>query len=53
MKFDQDRAVARHKVRLVIQGFTQQIEIDYIKTFSPIAKLTTIKILLTIAVVKK
>ncbi|KAI9195028.1 hypothetical protein LWI28_010959 [Acer negundo] len=39
----------RYKARLVAKGFTQTYEIDYEKTFAPVAMLNTIRILLSLA----
>ena len=41
--------VITYKVRLVAKGYCQRQGIDYDKTFSPIAMLKSIRILLTIA----
>nr|GEU78895.1 hypothetical protein [Tanacetum cinerariifolium] len=48
-KKDKHGITIKNKVRLVAQGYSQEEEIDYDETFTPVARMEAIKIFLTFA----
>ena len=49
VKYKSNGSLERYKARLVAKGFTQTYDINYLETFVPIAKLNSIRVLLSLA----
>ena len=49
IKFNPNGSVARLKTRLVAQGYAQAYDVNYSNTFSPVAKLTFVRLFISLA----
>ena len=49
VKVNLDGSIARLKVRLVAKGYAQTYGVDYPNTFSAVAKLTSIRLFISLA----
>ena len=53
VKYKSDGSVVKNKARLVANGFNQTPGLDYFYTFSPVVKVATVRVMLSIVVFYK
>lgn len=53
IEYGSNGAIERHKSILVVKGFNQKEGIDYFKTYSHVTKLYTVKLHLSITLIKQ
>lgn len=53
IKYNPDGSISRHKTRLIAKGFSQTQGIDCSETFSPVVKASTIRVILSLAVMQR
>ncbi len=52
VKYNVDGSMSRYKARLVAKGYAQTYGINYEETYNPAAKITTVRTIIAMAVVK-
>lgn len=52
IKYAPDGSIEKHKARFIARGFSQKAGIEYEETFAPVARYTSIRTIIAIAVSK-
>ena len=48
-KYQADGSLDKYKTRLVAKGFTQQPDMDFVDTYSPVAKFALVRLIMVVA----
>jgi len=51
-KYNEDGEIAKHKARLVAKGYSQKAGIDYTEVFAPVARMDTVRMIISMAAQK-
>lgn len=49
LKRNSDGSINKYKARLVAKGYVQQYGVDYVEVFAPVARIETIRLLISLA----
>jgi len=49
IKYNEDDNIQKHKARIVTKGYSQQPEVDFTKTFTPIVRMGSITLVLVLS----
>ena len=50
-KMKPDRTIDKYKVRMVVKGYRQKEGLDYLDTYSPVTRITSIRMLIALVAV--
>ena len=50
-KLKPDGTIDKYKARLVAKGFKKQVDLDFFDTFSPVIRVTSIRLLIAVAAI--
>jgi len=51
-KFNENGEIDKYKARLVVKGYTQEHGIDYTEVFAPVARMDTVRLVISLTALK-